>query len=86
MRGLVEKFGEKLVNRALDIFERFLDTATESSQQIGICKVMYNMVSASSFRLLQMISPRMISILEDNLASEDEDIRNWSANVFITMF
>ena len=28
----------------------------------------------------------MISILEDNLASEDEDIRNWSANVFITMF
>jgi len=52
MRGLVEKFGEKLVNRALDIFERFLDTATESNQTIGICKVMYNMVSASSFRLL----------------------------------
>ena len=29
MRGLVEKFGEKLVNRAIDIFERKLDTVTE---------------------------------------------------------
>lgn len=30
MRGLVEKFGEKLVGRALDIFEHLLDMATES--------------------------------------------------------
>jgi hypothetical protein len=52
MRGLVEKFGEKLVNRALDIFENLLETATENNQAVGICKVMYNMVSASTYRLL----------------------------------
>ena len=31
MRGMVEKFGEKLVSRALDILERLLDRATESN-------------------------------------------------------
>jgi hypothetical protein len=31
MRGLVEKFGEKLVNEALDIFEEILESATEST-------------------------------------------------------
>ena len=86
MRGLVEKFGEKLVGRALDIFEHLLDMATESQQTVGICRVMFNMVSASTFRLLTVISPRMIGILEDNLSSESEEIRAWSAKVFITMF
>ena len=70
MRGLVEKFGEKLVNRALDIFERKLDTVTEASQSVGICKVMFNMVAAASHRLLTSISPRMISIMEGHLSSE----------------
>ena len=50
MRGLVEKFGEKLVNRALDIFEHLLETSTESNQAVGICRVMFNMVSASTHR------------------------------------
>jgi hypothetical protein len=31
MRGLVEKFGEKLINKALDIFEGLLEKATDSS-------------------------------------------------------
>ena len=31
MRGMVEKFGEKLVSRALDILERLLEKATESN-------------------------------------------------------
>jgi hypothetical protein len=31
MRGLVEKFGEKLVNEALDIFEEILESATEGA-------------------------------------------------------
>jgi hypothetical protein len=86
MRGMVEKFGEKLVSRALDIFERLLDMATESNQTVGICKVLFNMTQASTFRLLTVISPRMISILEDNLSSEIPEIREWSAKVFITMF
>ena len=47
---------------------------------------MFNMVSASTHRLLTAISPRMISILEDNLASETAEIREWSSKVFITMF
>lgn len=52
MRGLVEKFGEKLVNQALDIFETKLDTITDNNSTVGICRVMFNMVSASSHRLL----------------------------------
>ena len=56
MRGLVEKFGEKLVGRALDIFEQLLNKSTENNQTVGICKVMFNMVSASTHRLLQQIS------------------------------
>ena len=86
MRGLVEKFGEKLVNRALDIFERLLDTVTESNETVGICKVLYHMVSAASHRLLQQISPRVIALVEDNLASDNEAIRQWSTKIFTTMF
>ena len=47
---------------------------------------MYNMVSASTHRLLVTISPRMITIMVDNLASENVDIRWWSTKVFVTMF
>jgi hypothetical protein len=86
MRGLVEKFGEKLVGRALDIFEHLLDVATDSQQTIGICKVMFNMVSAATHRLLTAIAPRMITILEDNLSDSSDEIREWSSKVFITMF
>jgi len=86
MRGLVEKFGEKLVNRALDIFERKLDTVTESNQCVGICKVMYNMASASSHRLLASISQRMISIMEGYLSSEVDEIREQAVKVFVTIF
>lgn len=85
MRGLVEKFGEKLVNRALDIFEQKLDQGTEDDQCVGVCKVMYNMASASSHRLLVTISPRIISIMEMHLASEVDIIREWTVQVFTTM-
>lgn len=86
MRGLVEKFGEKLVNRAIDIFERKLDTVTETDQSVGICKVMFHMVGAASHRLLTSISPRMISIMEGHLSNESDEIRSWSTKVFVTMF
>ncbi len=86
MRGLVEKFGEKLVNQALDIFEELLSKVTENNETVGICRVMYNMVAASTHRLLISICPRMITIMEDNLSSENDEIREWSTKVFITMF
>jgi len=86
MRGLVEKFGEKLVNRALDIFEQKLDKVTEDDQCVGICKVMFNMVSASAHRLLASISPRIISIMESYLSSEVVTIREWTVKVFTVMF
>lgn len=86
MRGLVEKFGEKLVNRALDIFEKLLDSVTESSEAVGICQVLYHMVAAASHRLLQQISPRIIALVENNLASDNEAIRQWSSKIFVTMF
>lgn len=86
MRSLVEKFGEKLVTKALDIFERLLDTVTESSQTVGICQVMYHMVSAAAHRLLATISPRIISIMEGYLSSTDEKVRDWATKVFVTMF
>lgn len=47
---------------------------------------MFNMVSASSHRLLILISPRMISIMEGHLSSENDTIRDWSTRVFVTMF
>ena len=86
MRSLVEKFGEKLVNKALDIFERLLDTVTESAQTVGICQVMFHMVSAAAHRLLAIISPRIISIMEGYLSSTDDNVRDWATRVFVTMF
>lgn len=86
MRGLVEKFGEKLVNQSLDIFEELLEKATDNNQNVGICRVMYNMASAASHKLLQNISPKLVKIMESNLVSEVDEIRDWSSKVFITLF
>jgi hypothetical protein len=52
MRGLVEKFGEKLVNEALDIFEEILESATQRTETVGVCRALMNMASAASHRLL----------------------------------
>jgi len=46
---------------------------------------MFNMVAASSHRLLQAISKRMIYIMEGNLSSDNLDIREVSCRVFITL-
>ena len=85
MRGLVEKFGEKLINKALDIFEGLLDKATDSSQAVGVCQIIFNMASASAVRLLHQISHRLMAVMEDNLSSENEEVRHWSTRVFITL-
>jgi hypothetical protein len=62
MRGLVEKFGEKLVNQALDILENYLLTAADT-QAVGICKTMLNMAEAASMKLLPTIKERLIYIV-----------------------
>jgi hypothetical protein len=52
IRGIVEKMGEKLVLRAIEIFESLLEKATEKTQSVGICRVMFNMAGAATHRLL----------------------------------
>lgn len=47
LRGLVEKFGEQIVNKSIDIFEVYLERATETAQVIGISKALFNMVEAA---------------------------------------
>jgi len=86
MRGMVEKFGEKVVNKVLDIFETLLDKSTDSSQTVGICRVLFNMASAASYRLLVNISPKIMSILDENLHSESAEIREWTSKVFTVLF
>lgn len=43
IRGIVEKMGEKIVARAIEIFENLLEKATEKTQSVGICKVIFTM-------------------------------------------
>jgi len=52
MRGLVEKFGERIVNESLDIFEGYLERTNDMSETSGINRVILNMASAASHRLL----------------------------------
>jgi hypothetical protein len=78
--------GEKLVTRAIEIFESLLDNATEKTQSVGICKVIFNMAGAASYRLLQTISPKLVTIMDPYLSAESEELREWSSRVFITLF
>jgi len=43
VRGLVEKFGERIANESLDIFEGYLERATELRQTAGVARVLVNM-------------------------------------------
>jgi len=43
MRGMVEKFGEKLINQAIDIFEQLIEKARSNEQTTGVIQVMFNM-------------------------------------------
>lgn len=86
MRGLVEKFGERIVNESLDIFETYLAEATDLSQTAGIGRVILNMSKAASHRLLHMIKNRLTTIIDPFLVSEDKVIRELSASVYLTIF
>jgi hypothetical protein len=78
MRGLVEKFGEKLVNEALDIFEGILENVEDSDAQVGVCRVLMNMASAASYRLISAISSRLMNIMDTNIASSSAEIRDYA--------
>lgn len=86
IRGIVEKMGEKLVIRAIEIFENLLEKVTEKTQSVGICKVIFNMAGAASHRLLQIISPKLVQIMDPYLSAESEELREWSSRVFIVLF
>lgn len=85
-RGIVEKMGEKLVLRAIEIFEELLEKVTEKTQSLGICRVLFNMACSANHRLLQIISPKLVSIMDPYLSAESLELREWSAKVFITLF
>jgi len=85
MRGLVEKFGERIVNESLDIFESYLEQATDLQQTSGISRVILNMAAAASHRLLLQIKQRLTAIADPFLVSDDDQIRELSAQVFTTI-
>jgi hypothetical protein len=86
MRGIVEKFGEKIVGESLDIFESYLERATDAGQTVGISKALYNMAEASPLKLLHDIRNRIISIIEPNIYHEIVDVRYLAGKVFTTIF
>jgi hypothetical protein len=86
MRGLVEKFGERIVNESLDIFEGYLEQAKDANQTSGINRVILNMAGAASYRILQQIKNRLTTIADPFLVNEDERVRKLAADVFLTLF
>ena len=85
MRGLVARFGERIVNESLDIFENYLSTATDVKQTSGVCRVILNITLAASHRLLHTIRGRLVAISDPFLIFEDSAVRELAAEVFITL-
>ena len=75
MRGLVEKFGEKLVNPALETLCIYLEKASENNQIVGISKLLMHMATAGSYRLLMEVRSKFIEICDPLLVHEVEEIR-----------
>jgi len=48
--------------------------------------VIFNMAGAASYRLLQTISPKLVTIMDPYLSAESKELREWSSRVFITLF
>jgi len=86
LRGLVEKFGERIVNESLDIFEGYLEEATDLNQTSGINRVILNMAGAASHRLLLQIKGRLTAIADPFLVADNKEIRELAAKVFLTVF
>lgn len=86
MRGLSEKFGEKIVNAAIDVLEVHLERATEDAQTIGICKAFLNMAEASSDKLIHDIKKRFIKIIDQLIAHTNEEVRSLVCDITVTFF
>jgi signal transduction protein with GAF and PtsI domain len=71
MRGLVEKFGERIVNESLDILEAYLEQTRDASKTTGISRVILNMAEAASHRILYSIKQRLIAISDPFLISDN---------------
>jgi hypothetical protein len=86
IRGIVEKMGEKLVLRVIEIFEELLGKAQEKNQSLGVCRLLYSIAGSANHRLLQIISPKLVEILDPYLSTELDELRTVSSKVFITLF
>ena len=86
LRGICEKFGEKIVNETLDIFESYLERATHLNQTIAVSKSIYNMTLSAPTKLLTDLRNRFLGIMDCNIVNENEEIRDFTAKVFITTF
>jgi len=80
MKGLVEKFGEKIVNDTLDILENYQERATEYSELLALAKVVHGMVGAAPLKLLNELRNRFIMLIDPNLSHDQEEIRMLAAN------
>jgi len=60
IRGIVEKMGEKLVLRIIEIFDELLQKSTEQKQSLGVCRLLYSIAGSAHHRLLQIISPKLV--------------------------
>lgn len=86
MRGLAEKFGEKIVNEAIDVLESYLEKAEEDAQTVGICKAFLNMASASSDKLIHEIKMRFVQIIDQLIAHPNEKVRALTVQITLTYF
>ena len=85
MRGIVEKFGEKFTAETLDILDGYMERATSLTQNIAITKAIYNMVYAAPTKLLTDLRVRFLTIVDGNIAHENEEIRKITAKIFVTV-
>lgn len=86
IKGIVEKMGDKVVLRVIEIFEGLLSQATEKKQSLGVCRLLFSMATGAHHRLLQVIAPKLIEILDPYLSAENEELRTLTSKVFITLF
>ncbi len=86
MRGIVEKFGEKVVIETLDILESYMERASQVTQIVAISKALYNMSYAAPTKLLTELRSRFLTMTDSNLHHEAEEIRKLSSQVYMTVF
>lgn len=86
VRGIVEKFGEKIVSETLDIQESYFERATNTGQLMGLCKSIYNMVYAAPMKILNDLRGRFLQIMDPYLSDREQSIRELAGAVFVMIF